>query len=187
MPLPEDGPLTLAMIRDEYGGTNPASLSQYYAGGPFVPAGTEGINGPIPSAGQIDFDIFYGSPSAEIVDFILTVGTGESGGSTLVGLRLPPMGVPLFGSTVPPSPPVNGVVCFLLEENRSFGSLQKRVGLNGGPLPQDHWFSINFGGELLLTADAPSFSPGPPSIWVFNNYDETDWIVGQDSPIQFII
>ena len=61
MALPNTGPLSLSMIQGEFGGSNPISLSEYYAGGLFVPAGTTGINGPVPSSGSISFSHFLGT------------------------------------------------------------------------------------------------------------------------------
>jgi hypothetical protein len=73
MPLPESGPLSIQQIATEFGGAAPHSLSEYYAGGPYVPAGTTGINGPIPSSGQIKISDFYGAP-VEYALFYVTAG-----------------------------------------------------------------------------------------------------------------
>lgn len=61
MALPTSGALSLQAIQTEFGGTNPISLSEYYAGGLYVPAGTTGTNGIVPSSGLISFDKFYGT------------------------------------------------------------------------------------------------------------------------------
>jgi hypothetical protein len=61
MPLPSSGPLTLANIQTEFGGSNPISLSEYYAGGGLVPAGTSGTYGAVPSSGAISIRNFYGT------------------------------------------------------------------------------------------------------------------------------
>lgn len=61
MPLPSSGPLSLNDIQTEFGGTNPISLNEYYAGGSFVPAGTTGTNGAVPSSGAISIFNFYGT------------------------------------------------------------------------------------------------------------------------------
>jgi hypothetical protein len=61
MPLPNSGPLSLQDIQTEFGGTNPISINEYYAGGALVPAGSSGINGPIPSSGTISINQFYGA------------------------------------------------------------------------------------------------------------------------------
>jgi len=66
MPLPSSGPLSLNDIQTEFGGTNPIALSEYYAGGAFVPAGTSGTNGPVPSSGTISIGNFYGTSKVVI-------------------------------------------------------------------------------------------------------------------------
>ena len=69
MALPSSGPLTLANIQTEFGGSNPISLSEYYAGGSFVPAGTTGTYGAVPSSGAISIRNFYGT-TAVTIDFL---------------------------------------------------------------------------------------------------------------------
>lgn len=61
MALPTSGPLYLSNIQTEFGGTNPINLSEYYAGGAFVPAGTTGTNGAVPTSGYITVSKFYGT------------------------------------------------------------------------------------------------------------------------------
>lgn len=64
MTLPSSGPLTLADIQGEFGGSNPISLSEYYAGGGLVPSGTTGTYGAVPSSGAISIQNFYGTSNA---------------------------------------------------------------------------------------------------------------------------
>ena len=66
MPLPSSGPLSLNDIQGEFGGSNPISLSEYYAGGSFVPAGTTGTYGAVPSSGAISIRNFYGTTAVTI-------------------------------------------------------------------------------------------------------------------------
>jgi hypothetical protein len=66
MVLPSSGPLTLANIQTEFGGSNPISLSEYYAGGGLVPAGTSGTFGAVPSSGAIGIRNFYGTSNIVI-------------------------------------------------------------------------------------------------------------------------
>lgn len=61
MTLPSSGPLSLNDIQTEFGGSNPISLSEYYAGGAYVPAGTSGTYGAVPSSGTISIQNFYGT------------------------------------------------------------------------------------------------------------------------------
>lgn len=61
MTLPTSGPLSLSDIQTEFGGSNPISLNEYYAGGGLVPSGTSGTNGAVPSSGTISISQFYGT------------------------------------------------------------------------------------------------------------------------------
>jgi hypothetical protein len=86
MALPTSGPLSLTDIQTEFGGTNPISLNEYYAGGGLVPSGTTGTNGAVPSSGAISINSFYGTANfryfllgfSESVPF--NTGTSVSGG-----------------------------------------------------------------------------------------------------------
>lgn len=63
MTLPTSGPLSLADIQTEFGGTNPIGLNEYYAGGTYVPSGTTGTYGAVPTSGAISIQNFYGTSS----------------------------------------------------------------------------------------------------------------------------
>jgi len=66
MPLPSSGPLSMSQIQGEFGGSNPISLSEYYAGGGLVPSGTTGTYGAVPSSGAISIRNFYGTSKVVI-------------------------------------------------------------------------------------------------------------------------
>lgn len=59
MPLQSSGAISLANIQNEFGGTNPISLSEYYRGGGLV-ANTPS-NLAVPTSGTIQLDDFYGA------------------------------------------------------------------------------------------------------------------------------
>lgn len=62
MTLPSSGPLSIGDIAGEFGGGGgPINLNNYYAGGPHVPSGTSGVNGPVPSSGPLSMSAFYGT------------------------------------------------------------------------------------------------------------------------------
>lgn len=63
MALQTSGAITLSDIQTEFGGSNPISLSEYYAGGLYVPSGTSGTNGAVPTSGEIAVSDFYGTQS----------------------------------------------------------------------------------------------------------------------------
>lgn len=89
MPLPSSGPLSLNDIQTEFGGTNPISLSEYYAGGANVPAGTTGTYGVVPSSGTISIRNFYGTSKVVISIFNDSVNFSSGGlTSATAGYRL---------------------------------------------------------------------------------------------------
>ena len=67
MALPSTGELALTDIQTEFGGSNPIGLSEYYAGGLYVPSGTTGDGGAIPTAGEITIGDFYGSQAGTTI------------------------------------------------------------------------------------------------------------------------
>ena len=67
MAIPSSGSIAMSAIQTEFGGSNPISLSEYYAGGSNVPSGTTGNNGTIPSSGALDMGDFRGSTNAVYV------------------------------------------------------------------------------------------------------------------------
>jgi hypothetical protein len=69
MALQTTGAITLAEIQTEFGGSNPISLSEYYAGGTYVPSGASGTNGAVPASGQISMSQFYGTSDIVILSF----------------------------------------------------------------------------------------------------------------------
>jgi len=73
MALPTSGVLDLSDIQTEFGGSNPISLSEYYAGGLYVPSGTSGTNGAVPTSGEIAVSDFYGTQSG--ITITVTEGT----------------------------------------------------------------------------------------------------------------
>jgi len=58
MALQTSGTITLLDIQNEFGGSSPISLSEYYRGGAYVPNVTANNN--IPTSGQISLSNFYG-------------------------------------------------------------------------------------------------------------------------------
>lgn len=75
MTLQSSGTMYLSQIKNEFGGSY--YMSQYYAGGAYVPSGTSGV----PSSGTIYFSNFYGTsavrvylPSQTFIDWRGTAG-----------------------------------------------------------------------------------------------------------------
>ena len=68
----------LSDIQTEFGGSNPISISEYYAGGANVPSGTTGgvPPGAIPTSGQISIGQFRGAVSSYDVEYLVIAGGG---------------------------------------------------------------------------------------------------------------
>jgi len=83
----------------------PWRISDFYAGGANVPAGTTGANGVIPSSGEIKFSDFYSAPIIAN-QFIFVAGAGVFTGIHTASLAIPRFGVwasplpelPIFGN-----------------------------------------------------------------------------------------
>lgn len=89
MTLQTSGPIKASEIEAEFGGTPPFRLSDYYAGGPNVPAGTSGPGGAVPSSGAISFSDFYGTSnfSVDVIGAVL-IDTAQDPANASVGYRL---------------------------------------------------------------------------------------------------
>jgi len=74
MTLPASGPISLMMIRNEFGGPTPVHLNQYYRGGGRVP--NTPANAAIPTSGAISLSDFYGATAYTPP----TIVTGQEGG-----------------------------------------------------------------------------------------------------------
>lgn len=87
MAIPSSGSLSYAQIQTEFGGTNPISLNEYYAGGGLVAPGTTGTFGAVPSSGQISTRNFFGTsavPPIYVQDvFAANTYTGTGGNVTI--------------------------------------------------------------------------------------------------------
>ena len=83
MALPTSGPLSLSDIQGEFGGSNPISLSEYYAGGGLVAPGTTGTYGAVPSSGTISIQNFYGTSNTPPFTPVTNTYTSGSGNETV--------------------------------------------------------------------------------------------------------
>ena len=63
MALPNSGSISLADIQNEFGGSNPIGLNEYYRNGSYVTPN----NTNIPTSGLIDFNDFYGAETATFI------------------------------------------------------------------------------------------------------------------------
>lgn len=81
MTLQSSGAISLSQVQTEFGGSNPVSMSEYYAGGTYVPSGTSGVNGSVPTSGTIAMSKFYGTSSVLVSfgDYALVINASGSG------------------------------------------------------------------------------------------------------------
>ena len=83
MAIVSSGTINLSALQNEFGGSNPISISEYYAGAGLVPSGTiNGAGTAIPTSGQINLTKFYGAqriPTSLPVRALI-IGGGGGGG-----------------------------------------------------------------------------------------------------------
>jgi hypothetical protein len=88
MALPASGPLSLAQIQGEFGGSNPISMSEYYRGGGFV----TNNNTSVPTSGTIAVSNFYGTVRRIFIPITISSSTynfdvyANRGGSYVAGI-----------------------------------------------------------------------------------------------------
>jgi hypothetical protein len=87
MTLQSSGPISASDIWTEFNMPNGTPMSQWYAGGPYVPSGTVGDNGPVPTSGTISFSDFYGA-SRTNVDVLGGLFIDVDPTSAIAGYRL---------------------------------------------------------------------------------------------------
>ena len=77
MPIPGPGsPISIQTIVNEFGGTAPHSLNEYYRGGGLVP--NTPTNAAIPTSGAIALSNFYGSANRSSANFTYTSNTQQA-------------------------------------------------------------------------------------------------------------
>lgn len=69
MTTPSSGPISIQSIVDEFGGTAPHSLSEYY-----------GVAAGVPASGQISLYDFYGKSNTYSIQYLVIAGAGAGGG-----------------------------------------------------------------------------------------------------------
>lgn len=80
MAIQTSGSISLNDIQNEFGGTNPINLNEYYRGGGRVSNAPQNQN--IPTSGSIKLNDFYGSANVILVAYQM-IGGGGGGGSGL--------------------------------------------------------------------------------------------------------
>ena len=78
MAIKTSGPITIQDLVNEFGGTAPHSLNEYYRGGGLVPEAP--INSNVPASGAISLQNFYGATNQILITYEI-IGGGGGGGS----------------------------------------------------------------------------------------------------------
>ena len=157
MTLPTSGPLSLSDIQTEFGGSNPISLDEYYAGGSYVPAGTTGTNGAVPSSGTISINNFYGTTSA-LETHTMTIGLSGSVWGFQTGSfgALSPTTSSIYGGAT-----VNRISATAISDQTFFGI--------NGVVSNSGWSTIIINGTSFSRTAASFSTAGGISIWTWTD------------------
>jgi hypothetical protein len=104
MAIPGTGAISFSQIQAEFGGANPISLSEYYAGGLNTPTGATGANGAVPGSGAVSISKYYGTQKLVINTNARAIfGYGNVGPNGTVGVSMTNLvsnlGVVVFDTT----------------------------------------------------------------------------------------
>lgn len=165
MALPVYGnPLSLSQIQGEFGGSNPISLSEYYAGGSYVPAGTVGYPSgggavAIPTGGTISINNFFGSQRAlEVITMVVGnyqdsvygydvyLSLGSITPTTLVFLNNQTLTVLFWGynqlTLTTDGPATSGAFTTLVVNGTSFSSASSNFSTDGSTFSEWYWTPV---------------------------------------------
>lgn len=165
MTLQSSGPISLSQIRTEFGGSAPDSLSEYYAGGAYVPSGTTGVNGAVPSSGTIGLHHFLGTSATDIQ----TVTNGNNGGGKYGTFRGYTSGS--FGSISDGTMNLlGGATITSLWTGGSLNLLQLVV---AGTYPNSGWNKLTISGvDYLIGSASYDSSSGTSTSWTWSTTND---------------
>ena len=161
MTLQSSGPITLADIRAEFGGSAPDLLSEYYRGGAYVPSSQTSI----PASGEIKLSDFHGATNETVITvtegsftgFLTTHGFALANESTETGNTL-------FGSRSPTS--FSGQIIQAAELWSSSTFYFKL----SGTLAKSFFTSLTpEGGSLLTSSSATHTQSGGSTTWSWSS------------------
>jgi hypothetical protein len=150
MAIQPSGIISLLDIQNEFGGSEPISLSEYYRGGALVPNFPPTIN--IPVSGTISFDDFYGAETTQ-TSTAITVDSAYFGETKLYTgyVDFNTTGVANLGSISNPYFGVSGTYY-----TKPIKAIQQGVpdgvisfSLSTTPLGNSGWTAINIGGTNI--------------------------------------
>lgn len=185
MALPSSGTLSIQDIVDEFGGTAPHSLSEYYRNGAYVGSNNTGV----PTSGTISLSDFYGATAATVVTVTEGSRTWDNG-----GVNVPHYGygaankgwrtnqsnfatMSAFGSRSPTTlygATIQGI--YYEDTNSPSSGYWDFIIVLSGTRAQNFFTSANVqGGSTLLTANADGFYQNSGStIWWWNISNTSD-------------
>lgn len=152
MTLQTSGAISLAQIQTEFGGASPIALSEYYAGGGYVPAGASGSNGAVPASGAIALSKFYGT--SKVLDS-QTLTVGYTYGCDKIGCWVSSSGYWTGGSMGSMSDGTSNIYGGAGFRRLDWdGSSTLTLGIEGNQ-PNSGWTSMNF--DIFSFARASAF------------------------------
>ena len=182
MALQSSGTITIQDIVDEFGGTAPHSLSEYYRNGTYVGSTNTGV----PTSGTIALSDFYGASAATVVT--VTEGTLQSSGTGSYNygyiatskywddVQNQFYNIGTAGSRTPTT--LNGATIQNISRGdfKNTGTTEKFIVVLSGTRSQSFFTSVTpQGGTTLNTASTSRFRQVSGStVWVWNA-DFTTW------------
>lgn len=172
MTLPSSGPLSLNDIKGEFGGPSSPSLANYYAGGSYVPSGTSGSYGAVPTSGTISIQNFYGT-SASLETISLTIGSYSGIYGGIYGYDVYLELGSISPNTLSFSTPIANAPCDAIyyQSNSSYFLLSS----SWGNVSPSCFTSLNANGTTFSSASATYYTDG-------STYSEWVWF-GVPNPI----
>ncbi len=161
MAVTSSTPISITDISDEFGGSTPHSLTEYYRGGSLVPNTT--ANNSVPTSGAISLTDFFGATAS---------GGDTSDTLTLsVGAILVFRGLSNFAGSISPNTVEFdswNVTITNLYYNTSNGNLYLIINSNSGN-GEGTWTSMQLGSTTFNRADATYSVVNGKSQWVWSD------------------
>lgn len=175
MTLPTSGPLSLNDIKNEFGGPASPSLSNYYAGGAYVPAGVTGTYGAVPTSGAISIRNFYGTSNYLDIQTV-TVGFYSDVDNYLWGYSTGAAGSISDGTFNP----LGGATIVALCHN--VGAVFFNV---AGVHANSGWTSLTVNGNTYTRASATYYTDAAYTYWYWSASNPFTQTIGATNVVYF--
>lgn len=142
--------LSIANIQTEFGGSNPAALSEYYKNGTYVTSGDTAPN--VPTSGMIKISNFFSAAKIASSSSSHTVTEGGSGGNAL--------GYSVMGSAFP--------------GNISGGSLTPTTTLGGRTIKAFFMYIVKGYSTVYLIVEGDQRTTSVGNWWSYATYGDVD-------------